>query len=63
LLSACLAHAKNAGIEKVELEVFSDNLRAITMYESFGFSREGVKVRGRKLDERYQDVVLMALWI
>jgi ribosomal protein S18 acetylase RimI-like enzyme len=63
LLHACLALAKNAGIEKVELEVFSDNIGAMSMYESFGFSREGVKLRGRKLDDRYQDVVLMALWI
>lgn len=63
LLQACLALAKNAGIEKVELEVYSDNLGAVRLYESFGFKREGVKVRGRKLDDRYQDVVLMALWI
>jgi ribosomal protein S18 acetylase RimI-like enzyme len=63
LLEACLARAKQAGIEKVELEVYSDNLGAVRLYESFGFAREGVKLRGRKLDERYQDVVLMALWI
>jgi ribosomal protein S18 acetylase RimI-like enzyme len=62
LLDACLALARNARIEKVELEVFSDNLAAVRMYESVGFAREGVKLRGRKLDGRYQDVVLMALW-
>ncbi len=61
LLDACLALARNSGIEKVELEVFSDNIGAIKLYESLGFSREGVKVRGRKLDGRYQDVILMAL--
>jgi RimJ/RimL family protein N-acetyltransferase len=63
LLDACLARARNSGIEKVELEVFSDNIAAIRLYESVGFNREGVKVRGRKLDGRYQDVILMALWI
>ena len=63
LLEACLARAKNADVEKVELEVFSDNIAAVRLYESFRFSREGVRVRGRKLDDRYQDVVLMALWI
>jgi RimJ/RimL family protein N-acetyltransferase len=63
LLDACLTLARNLGIEKVELEVFCDNVGAIRLYESFGFSREGVKVRGRKLDGRYQDVILMALWI
>jgi ribosomal protein S18 acetylase RimI-like enzyme len=63
LVQACLALARNARLEKVELEVFSDNVGAIRLYESFGFIREGVKSRGRKLDRRYQDVVLMALWI
>jgi RimJ/RimL family protein N-acetyltransferase len=45
----------------VELEVFSDNVAAIRLYASFGFSQEGLKVRGRKLEDRYQDVLLMAL--
>ena len=63
LVEQCLALAKQRGIEKVELEVFSDNLAAIRLYEHAGFSREGVKVRGRKLDRCYQDVVLMARWL
>lgn len=63
LLEACLAHAKRVALEKVELEVYSDNLGAIRLYESFGFIREGVRARGRKLEGRYQDVVLMALWL
>jgi ribosomal protein S18 acetylase RimI-like enzyme len=63
MLGACLTLARSAGIERVELEVFADNLGAVRLYESFGFTREGVKVRGRKLEERYQDVNLMALWL
>jgi ribosomal protein S18 acetylase RimI-like enzyme len=63
LLEACLAHAKRAALEKVELEVYSDNIGAVRLYESFGFTREGVRARGRKLEGRYQDVVLMALWL
>jgi ribosomal protein S18 acetylase RimI-like enzyme len=63
LLDACLSLARKAGIEKVELEVFSDNAGAVRLYESFGFSHEGLKVRGRKLEDRYQDVKLMALWL
>jgi ribosomal protein S18 acetylase RimI-like enzyme len=63
LLQACLSHAKRAAIEKVELEVFSDNVGALKLYESFGFRREGVRVRGRKFENRYQDIVLMALWL
>jgi ribosomal protein S18 acetylase RimI-like enzyme len=63
LLDACLTLARKKMIEKVELEVFSDNVGAVRLYESFGFSEEGLKVRGRKLESRYQDVKLMALWL
>lgn len=63
LLEACLLLAKSAGVEKVELEVFSDNVGTLGLYESFGFQREGERLRGRRLDGRYQDLVLMALWI
>ena len=62
LLEACLTLARSAGIEKVELEVFADNVVAVHLYESFGFVHEGLKVRGRKLENRYQDLKLMALW-
>lgn len=63
LLDACLSLARRSAIEKIELEVFSDNVAAVRLYETFGFSLEGVKVRGRKLQGRYQDVKLMALWL
>ena|ERR1700730_8651363 len=63
MLGNCLSLARNAGIEKVELEVFSDNIAAVRLYDSFGFRPEGLKVRGRKLEGRYQDVVLMAVWL
>jgi hypothetical protein len=55
--------ARSAGIEKLELEVYSDNVAAVRLYESFGFRQEGLKVRGRKLEGRYQDVELMAVWL
>jgi ribosomal protein S18 acetylase RimI-like enzyme len=63
MLDACVSLARKAGIEKVELEVFSDNLAAVRLYESLGFRPEGLKVRGRKLEDRYQDIKLMALWL
>jgi ribosomal protein S18 acetylase RimI-like enzyme len=63
LLDQCLAAARSAGLEKIELEVFTDNAGAIHLYESLGFVREGVKSRARKLEGRYQDVLLMALWL
>jgi L-phenylalanine/L-methionine N-acetyltransferase len=58
LLDACLSLARDAGIEKVELEVFADNVAAIRLYDSFGFSHEGLGVHGRKLDGSYQDLTL-----
>jgi RimJ/RimL family protein N-acetyltransferase len=61
MLDACLTLARKAGIEKVELEVFSDNAAAMRLCDSSGFSREDRKVRGRTLEGRYQDVLLMAL--
>jgi RimJ/RimL family protein N-acetyltransferase len=61
LLDACLTAARRAGLERIELEVFADNEAAIRLYEAHGFVREGCKQRGRKLEGRYQDVLLMAL--
>jgi len=60
LLTHALDHAKYAnGLEKVELEVFKSNTAAIGMYESMGFFREGERIDARKLDEQYDNVVLM----
>jgi RimJ/RimL family protein N-acetyltransferase len=49
------------GLERIALEVFASNTRAIALYERLGFGREGVRRRARKLDGRYDDEVLMAL--
>ena len=61
LLEACLSLARTAGLERVELEVFSDNKAAIRLYECHGFNLEGVKTHARKLEGKYQDIQLMAL--
>lgn len=53
--------ARAAGMERVELEVFASNTRAIRLYEALGFVHEGVKRRARKLDGVYDDNVMMAL--
>jgi RimJ/RimL family protein N-acetyltransferase len=47
----------------VELEVYPDNQAAVLLYEQFGFVAEGLRRRARKLDGRYQDIELMALWL
>jgi RimJ/RimL family protein N-acetyltransferase len=63
MLEACLSLARGIDIEKIELEVFADNVAAVRLYESVGFSQEGTRARGRKLEGRYQDVKMMALWL
>jgi RimJ/RimL family protein N-acetyltransferase len=63
LMDACLLLARGAAIEKVELEVFADNAPARRLYNTLGFTQEGVKVRARKIEGRYQDLVQMARWI
>jgi ribosomal protein S18 acetylase RimI-like enzyme len=63
LLAACLRLAPPVGIEKVELEVYTDNQPAVRLYESMGFVKEGLKARARKLEGRYQDIQMMALWL
>jgi RimJ/RimL family protein N-acetyltransferase len=53
--------ARAAGLERIELEVFASNGRAIALYQSLGFVVEGVKKRSRKIDGQYDDNVCMAL--
>jgi RimJ/RimL family protein N-acetyltransferase len=63
LAEAAIDAATAGGIERIELEVFATNLRAIRLYERLGFAHEGVRRRARKLDGVYDDNVLMALVI
>ncbi len=60
LLRAGLDAACAAGIEKIELSVYATNTRARALYEKVGFVLEGTRVRGRKVDDRYDDVHMMA---
>jgi ribosomal protein S18 acetylase RimI-like enzyme len=61
LLSAVLEKAREIGIERVELVVFSSNKVAIALYEEFGFHKEGVKQKSWKLDGKYEDDIVMGL--
>lgn len=64
LLETLINWAKNNSmIEKVCLEVMEDNLGAIHLYKNLGFLEEGRKVKGVKLNDGYQDLILMALFV
>ena len=45
---------------RIELEVTTDNERAITLYQSFGFEVEGKKKYAIIKDGKYADLLLMA---
>ena len=63
LMNECIALARRVGIEKVELEVYGDNVAALKLYKAYGFKQEGVRLRARRYEGREQDIVMMALWV
>lgn len=63
LLSETLAHAKEFGLEKVELTVYSSNFPAIALYKKFGFVQEGLIKHYRKLDGVYYDCLAMGKFL
>lgn len=60
LAEVAIDAARARGVERVELEVFASNTRAIRLYERLGFVHEGVRHRARKIDGAYDDNVMMA---
>ena len=63
LLSAAIEQAKKTGLEKIELNVYSENDKAIHLYKKLGFKEEGIIKNYRKLDGKYFDSIIMALSI
>jgi ribosomal protein S18 acetylase RimI-like enzyme len=63
LLSQAIGKCQVLGLEKIELEVFRSNIGARKLYEKFGFTRDGVKPKARKLDGNYDDIFCMSLFV
>jgi RimJ/RimL family protein N-acetyltransferase len=64
LLEKAIHHARFVNqLEKVELEVFTSNISAISVYKKAGFSIEGIKSKSRKIDNEYDDDVIMGLFL
>jgi len=61
LLAAALLAARERGMTRVELTVRTDNLRARKLYESFGFTVEGLCRAYMKVDGAEVDSYLMSL--
>lgn len=60
LMYEAVACARSLGYEQLELGVFSDNMRAISLYKSLGFKTYGTTPRAFKLEDgSYRDELLM----
>jgi putative acetyltransferase len=60
LMQALFGWAPVHGIRRIEVEAFANNPRAVRLYESLGFTREGVRRGAIVVDGEYVDVVCMA---
>jgi RimJ/RimL family protein N-acetyltransferase len=61
LMDQTLKQAAASGFVRIEFNVRADNLRAMQLYEKFGFVREGVLHDAVFVDGRFYDSVAMAL--
>jgi len=60
LLEQAVEWARQAGVTKLELHVFPNNLPALRLYETFGFEREGYRKGHYRREGTPVDAVLMA---
>lgn len=64
MMLECIKWCREKGIEQLELEVITQNNRAISMYESFGFEIYGTKKHALKYgDGTYADEYYMCLFL
>jgi RimJ/RimL family protein N-acetyltransferase len=61
LMHAVLQETRRRGYTRIELAVRAENKRAITLYEKFGFKREGECRDAVFVDGRYEDLIMMAI--
>lgn len=60
MLGIAIEQTRKNGFEQLELGVFSDNDRAIHLYEKFGFKQFGIQPNAFKLkDGSYRDEIIM----
>ncbi len=63
LLERAYPWAERVGVEKIQLNVRSNNHAALSLYESQGFTVEGREVRQIREDSRYEDNLIMAKFL
>lgn len=52
---------ENLQLNRLELEVYSHNIRGIKTYEKTGFKKEGILRESLYMNEKYSDEILMAM--
>ncbi|WP_129407865.1 GNAT family N-acetyltransferase [Marinitoga lauensis] len=52
---------ENPRIHRLELEVFSNNSKAMSLYEKLGFIKEGKRKEAAYIDKEYYDIVFMGI--
>lgn len=60
LMQTALAAADAYGFTRIELTVYANNLRAKALYSKLGFVEEGVRRRSVRIDDVFQDEIMMA---
>jgi len=64
LMELTLKHAKELSrLEKIQLEVFKGNRKGVAFYKKQGFQQEGCKIRARKLEGIYDDLLVMGKFL
>lgn len=61
LLERALDDGFGAGLDRIELEVFASNQRAVALYRRAGFVEEGCRRSARKLDGVCDDILMFGL--
>lgn len=61
LMKATLDAAKKMGLTRIQLTVRENNIRAIKLYEHFGFVKEGLHINAEKTNGQYGHLISMAL--
>ena len=63
LMAYALDWVRDQGIRKITLSVFAINQRAIHMYQTFGFTLEGIRKMQYNIGGEYIDEILMAKFL
>lgn len=63
LFDECLRLAVQAGVTRVELEAREDNEPALSLYRQLGFSVDGRKARGMRVNGEYISTIAMSLLV